>query len=207
MTIFSKSYLHLRYFFLRITSYVIFVLTLYTHTHTYTHTHAYTHTHSGEVLALDLLEEWMGLRIKLEVVSNTSNHLHTLSGIKTNLGPRSNINTLNSDKNGINGNNGNNNNNGNENGRNEMSSWVADVGVGKEWEKVVGYWRFSDLIKYGDLGFCNTGIPGARGVFLDLSKYGVPLEIFGGVESVSKVCLGMNSIFTYYFVFLFCLFI
>ena len=187
-------------FFLRLTLSLSFLHThthahLYTHTYTYTHTHAHTHayiqTHSGEVLALDLLEEWMGLRIKLEVVSNNSNHLHTLSGIKTNLGPRSNTNTLNSDKNGMTGNNGNNSNNGNGNGngKNEMSSWVADIGVGKEWEKVVGYWRFSDLIKYGDLGFCNTGIPGARGVFLDLSKYGVPLEIFGGVESGSKVCL------------------
>ena len=122
----------------------------------------------------------MCLRIKLEVVANNSNHLHTLSGIKTGLGPRSNLNTLSSDRNRMIGNNGN-------NGNNEISSWVADIGIGKEWEKVVGYWRFSDLVKYGGLGYCNSGFPGSRGVFLDLSKYGVPLEIFGGVESGSKV--------------------
>ena len=138
----------------------------------------------------------MGLRIKLEVVANNSNHIHTLSGIKTGTGPRSALNNINSDRNSIIGNNQNINNNGNNNGNgsngnnyygNEISSWVPDVGVGKEWEKVVGYWRFSDMLNYGDLGFLNSGIPGARSVFLDLSKYGIPLEIFGGLESRSKV--------------------
>ena len=107
---------------------------------------------------------------------------------------------MNSDRNSIIGNNQNINNNGNNNNGNEMSSWVPDVGVGKEWEKVSGYWRFSDMLKYGDLGFLNSGIPGSRSVFLDLSKYGIPLEIFGGLESRSKV-----RKFTYFF-FIFCLF-
>ena len=148
----------------------------------------------------------MGLRIRLEVVANNSNHLHTLSGIKTGTGPRSALNDLNSDRNTTIGNNqninniGKNGNNGNDNNGNERSSWVADVGVGKEWEKIVGYWRFSDMLKYGDLGFLNSGIPGSRSVFLDLSKYGIPLEIFGGLESRSKVrfCFFVHFFFLLY---------
>lgn len=30
------------------------------------------------------------------------------------------------------------------------STWVEDVGTGKEWDKLVGYWRFSDCVKSGE---------------------------------------------------------
>ena len=116
----------------------------------------------------------MGLRTRLETVGTNSNHVTLVQ----NVGPRS-TNT-NNDKvlssiNNIN------------NGVVEPAGWVAEVGVGKEWDKVGGYWRFSDLIKNGDPGFCNSNTPGSRGVILDLSKYGNPLEIFGGTGSTEKV--------------------
>ena len=129
---------------------------------------------SGELFALDILEEWMGLRTRLETVGTNLNHVTLVQ----NVGPRST--NINNDKTAS----------GNSSGSNsalEPAGWVAEVGVGKEWDKVGGYWRFSDLIKYGDLGFSNSGTPGSRGVILDLSKYGNALEIFGGVGADEKV--------------------
>ena len=116
----------------------------------------------------------MGLRTRLETVGTNLNHVTLVQ----NVGPRST--NINNDKTAS----------GSSSGSNsalEPAGWVAEVGVGKEWDKVGGYWRFSDLIKYGDLGFSNSGTPGSRGVILDLSKYGNALEIFGGVGADEKV--------------------
>ena len=166
-------------------------------------------------MALDILEEYMGLKTRLEAVANT-NHIRVAT-----LDPRSSGGHIGGlDKaqalggaggsgsyggtggvGGVGGLSGNSSNSGGGGGGvgvgvgggNGESGWVADVGVGKDWDKVGGYWRFSDLLRLGDLGFVNsgspgvTGTPGARGAILDLSKYVCPLEIFGGCSATSKV--------------------
>ena len=51
-------------------------------------------------------------------------------------------------------------------------TYVENIGLGKEWERIVGYWRFSDAVtaeSQSDL-FVSTGIPPARLCFPDLSK-------------------------------------
>lgn len=62
-------------------------------------------------------------------------------------------------------------------------TWVSDVGHGhssqgtaREQEKLVGYWRFSDVVLPGERGFCNSCVLGkdrcaTKLVFSDLSKY------------------------------------
>ena len=138
--------------------------------------YAKLNTSSGELLALDILEEWMGLRTRLETLGTNFNHINTI----TKVGQRS-VNT-NLDKSSLGGQ-----SSGTPGAGPEPPGWVPEVGVGREWDKVGGYWRFSDLVRMGDLGFCNSGTPGCRGVILDLSKYGNPLEIFGGCVSDEKV--------------------
>ena len=118
----------------------------------------------------------MGLRTRLETVSANSNHINII----TKVGPRSGI--TNADKLPLGGL-----SSSTPVFGSEPPGWVSEVGVGKEWDKVGGYWRFSDLLRMGDLGFCNSGTPGCRGVILDLSKYGNALEIFGGSSSDLKV--------------------
>jgi hypothetical protein len=49
-------------------------------------------------------------------------------------------------------------------------SWVEGVGAGKDWEKLVAYWRFSDPITSKDELFISTGLPGSRLCLPDLSK-------------------------------------
>ena len=118
----------------------------------------------------------MGLRTRLETLGANSNHINTI----TKVGPRS-VNT-NIDKLSFAGL-----SSSSPGAGLESPGWVSEVGVGREWDKVSGYWRFSDLVRVGDPGFCNSGTPGCRGVILDLSKYGNPLEIFGGCTSEAKV--------------------
>jgi hypothetical protein len=113
--------------------------------------------------AMDLIEEWMGLRTNLEVVLNKDNHIK-INEDRPELAPI------------------------------EPEGWVEDIGVGKEWDKVVGYWRFSDMKREGEGGFINTGVPGARGVFTDISKYNIGLEIFGGGGGKDgDVCLQLEA--------------
>lgn len=112
------------------------------------------------------------MRICLETVHSNANHVHVLPGIPHS-GPRSSIIGLEKVFQAV----------------QDPTGWVSDIGVGKEWDKVVAYWRFSDLLKMGDPGFCNSGIPGARGVITDLSKYGNALEIFGGSTQQTMVQL------------------
>jgi hypothetical protein len=109
----------------------------------------------------------MGMRVRLETVVSNSHHVHIMPGIPVS-GTRSSV--IGIEK--------------NLNATQDPSGWIPDIGVGKEWDKVVGYWRFSDLLKMGDPGFCNSGFPGARGAITDLSKYGNALEIFGGATKV-----------------------
>lgn len=49
-------------------------------------------------------------------------------------------------------------------------TWIPDVGQGKDHEKIVGYWRFSDVIYPDEQGFFNTTMS-TRINFQDLSKY------------------------------------
>ena len=57
-------------------------------------------------------------------------------------------------------------------------TWVDDIGTGKEWDKISGYWRYSDIYRPGDEEFISSGEPKARLNILDLSKYSVPAELF-----------------------------
>ena len=64
------------------------------------------------------------------------------------------------------------------------AGWVAEIGGGKgQWDRVSGYWRFSDHWRPGDAMFSSSGAPAARAVFLDLSKQSVALEAVGGYRS------------------------
>lgn len=50
------------------------------------------------------------------------------------------------------------------------STWVDGVGVGKDWEKLVAYWRFSDPIGSKEDQFISTGLPPSRLCLPDISK-------------------------------------
>ena len=64
------------------------------------------------------------------------------------------------------------------------AGWVAEIGGGKgQWDRVSGYWRFSDHWRPGDALFSSSGAPAARAVFLDLSKHALALEAVGGFHS------------------------
>ena len=76
--------------------------------------------------------------------------------------------------------------------KNRPSTWVEDIGVGKEWDKVVGYWRFSDIILENDSDFINSVAklssmlrppPCALLNFLDLSKFCSHLELISDRNS------------------------
>jgi hypothetical protein len=65
------------------------------------------------------------------------------------------------------------------------AGWQDGVGVGRDVDLVVGYWRFSDAISSsssntGGGSFCSSteGADAARANFTDLSKFSVPLELF-----------------------------
>lgn len=58
------------------------------------------------------------------------------------------------------------------------SDWVEGVGQGREFDKVVGYWRFSDYAYEGEEFFSSVSTnPGSHLVVLDLSKFEVGLEL------------------------------
>jgi hypothetical protein len=75
--------------------------------------------------------------------------------------------------------------------KNLPKSWVEDVGVGNERDKVVGYWRFSDSISPGDPDFISnnnydfTERPPAPAVlnFIDLSKFCTILELIADKDN------------------------
>ncbi len=58
-------------------------------------------------------------------------------------------------------------------------TWVENVGVGRELDKVSAYFRFSDVFLPNEHGFVCSAEPFSRLVFLDLSRYEGPgLELF-----------------------------
>lgn len=58
-------------------------------------------------------------------------------------------------------------------------TWVEDVGVGKEWDRISAYLRFSDLFRPGDEEFVSSiSSPPAQLNVLDLSKYANGFELY-----------------------------
>ena len=67
------------------------------------------------------------------------------------------------------------------------SGWVQGLGEGKDWERLCGYWRLSDVARMGEEGFASSeaGPAGARLCLLDLSRFsGAPLELFAREPSL-----------------------
>lgn len=120
---------------------------------------------SNGSLAMDFLEDWMG-RMNLAVLSGrddggfrSSAQTSAKGGQADSKGPQ--VSAV-------------------EQGR--PSTWVEDIGQGKEWDKVVGYIRFSDAIYPSEPEFSNSGEPHCRINLLDLSKFSVPLELFSDAK-------------------------
>lgn len=127
------------------------------------------------VLAMDQLEDWFGGRLRLETVSVTAGAFGEFSDAAARglgIGGRSKFDDDEASAPGV-----------MPDGSPRPASWVPDVGLGKEWDKVSGYWRFSDITHKGEEGFCSSGFPGARGVFSDLSKYSGALEVFAPAQT------------------------
>ena len=116
-----------------------------------------------DFIMMDNIEELLFLRTYLETIS--------LQDGSTNTG------SLNNGSN-------NNNNNDNTNTVTKPLSWVDNIGIGqKDWEKVIGYYRFSDIYTSTDNHYICTGIPYTKYCFLDLSKFGNLLECYSSNET------------------------
>lgn len=121
------------------------------------------------LLAMDSVEDWLGKSLpEIVVASADSSHLHGLGnnnakgddGVEEHLYPG---------------------------GIERPECWVDDIGTGKEWDKVVGYWRFSDLIRPGEPSFVSSSLPKSRLNMLDLSNFKSPLEVFSDTNSRIKL--------------------
>lgn len=110
------------------------------------------------VLAMDSIEDWIG-KSRLEVIAADRTHFSSGVGGNTANGPAEDNSYL-------------------PTGLDKPDTWVDDIGTGKEWDKVVGYWRFSDVIRPGEDDFISSGVPISRINILDLSKFVTPLEVF-----------------------------
>lgn len=110
------------------------------------------------ILAMDSVEDWVG-KSKLEIIN-----LDTVDRLRLAREAGSNVATSNDTTTG-----------------DEFvkpDTWVEEVGVGKEWDKVSLYCRFSDILRPGEEGFMSSGYPSCRIGFVDLSKFSCPLELF-----------------------------
>jgi len=74
------------------------------------------------------------------------------------------------------------------------ASWIDSIGEGRECDKLGLYCRFSDMAHEGDATFRNLGVPGARAVFLDLSRYEGHLEVFAKNASDLQVEISSSPI-------------
>jgi len=74
------------------------------------------------------------------------------------------------------------------------SSWMDAIGEGRECDKLCLYCRFSDMSHEGDPTFRNLGAPGARAVFLDLSRYEGHLEVFAKNASDLQVEISSSPV-------------
>lgn len=127
------------------------------------------------VLAMDWIEDWVGARVKPQILtginSGATNSRVNVNKVQS-IGEINNIDKFSSLS--------------LPNGISKPLTWIDDVGQGeKEWDNIVGYWRFSDIIHPGEEDFISSSFPGARISFLDLSKYSSALELF---------CQSSNSI-------------
>lgn len=128
------------------------------------------------VLSNDLVEDILGLRMKPEglVIRNNNNSSSSNLGLGAADGHRSRLQSGNVT---------------NDEGSGagallppgllcKPSSWMDDVGRGKEFDKLAGYWRFSDVVLPSEKGFVCSGYPLTAAVFADLSKNLSGLELF-----------------------------
>ena len=127
---------------------------------------------SLEVLSMDSLEDWIG-KIKLDTISSDSS---TASKIRFGSQISSRKESSPSEKMNV---------------KDRPHSWIEDVGVGNERDKVVGYWRFSDSLQPNDPDFISSSNldytgrppPPALSNFIDLSKFCTVLELVADKDS------------------------
>ena len=121
------------------------------------------------LLAMDSVEDWLGKSLP-EVVAPGGSDSNRLHGVD--IGRQANDDDF--DEYAYPG------------GLQRPESWVDGIGTGKEWDKVVGYWRFSDVVKPGEPNFLSSGKPKSRLNFVDLSTYHTPLEVFADGKNRMK---------------------
>ena len=73
-------------------------------------------------------------------------------------------------------------------------TWVSGVGEGREWDKLGLYCRFSDVRHADRQAFRSSGTPGARAVFLDLSRYENHIEVFAQQPSDMSITLSESPV-------------
>eukprot|EP01038_Epipyxis_sp_PR26KG_P008711 gene8711-11771_t len=101
------------------------------------------------------LEDYMGINRKLETIDSSDKSFGNAAGISGNNAEED------------------------DDTKNIPTDWVQGVGDGREWDKVVGYYRFSDVVYPNEDGFVNSSKEnGSRLVFVDLSKFEGYLELF-----------------------------
>jgi hypothetical protein len=71
-------------------------------------------------------------------------------------------------------------------------AWTSGIGEGKDWDKVAGYWRFSDAVKPGADQFVSSGAPPSRLMLLDLSKFGAASG--GTAQALELYCPNPSNI-------------
>jgi hypothetical protein len=117
------------------------------------------------VLAMDWIEDWVGSRVKPQILTGISGNTNSRVNKVQSVGETKDIGKI---SNSI-----------LPNGIFKPLTWIDNVGQGeKEWDNIVGYWRFSDILHPGEDDFISSSFPGARICFLDLSKYSSALELF-----------------------------
>lgn len=125
-------------------------------------------------LAMDRIEDWVGARFQLEVVAQGAlkeKRAVAMFGVSSFSNIRDGTNLMEGGSRVF-----------MPDGSEPPVTWVNGVGIGKDWDKLVGYWRFSDVIRRSDSAFSSSeiGARGSRLCILDLSKYSCSsLELFG----------------------------
>ena len=139
-------------------------------------------------LGMDVTEEWVGTRLQLESVPVVAGGVFGGESIFS-FGAGSEGSTVNGDEG----------ESGVErklpDGGDLPDSWVEGVGIGRDMDKVSGYWRFSDIVHAEDPRFISScSRPGTRACFLDLSKYEQPLQAFAASDTDMKLCPSTSSV-------------
>ena len=123
------------------------------------------------LLAMDRIEDWVGARLRLELASGKNlrdQQSLAILGIGSRPGSQFGADAVQTTASVT-----------MRDGSIAPASWIG--GVGQDKDRLVGYWRFSDVARRGDDAFCCSDVRcGSRLCVLDLSRYGsASLELFG----------------------------